>query len=140
MVRATERSYKNIYVLQIGASLCYKLGQLYLIKNYGKRCYKLGKLHYYKLGKFLLQIRAAITNCGKKYHKLGQVLQIRAIMTNWGITDGRSRILREAICICLWSISRLGFNFILNILFPPGFSPYQSNSWHHFQPRTQILL
>ena len=31
------------YVLQIGASLCYKLGQLYFITNWG-RCYKLGQL------------------------------------------------------------------------------------------------
>ena len=50
---------------------------------------------YYKLGQMLLQIGAAsllqirasvITNWGKMYYKLGQVLQIRAIITNWGIT------------------------------------------------------
>ena len=70
--RATELSNKNIYVLQIGASLCYKLGQL----------------HYYKLGQELLQIGAAIPNWGKIYFKLGQVLPIRAIITNWDITDG----------------------------------------------------
>ena len=49
---------------------------------------------YYKLGQTLLQIGAAsslqiraitITNWGKMYYKLGQVLQIRAIITNWGI-------------------------------------------------------
>ena len=39
---------------------------------------------YYKLGQPLLQNRAAITNWGKMYYKLGQVLQIRA---NWGITS-----------------------------------------------------
>ena len=51
-------------------------------------CYKLGRLcFYYKLGQTLLQNRAAITNCGKVYYKLGQVLQIRTIMTNWSITD-----------------------------------------------------
>ena len=53
-------------------------------------------LFYYKLGQTLLQIGAAsllqirasvITNWGKMYYKLGQVLQIRAIITNWGITD-----------------------------------------------------
>ena len=58
--------------------------------------YKLGQLHYYKLGQVLLQVwgshyklgqvllqnRAAITNWGKMYYKLGQVLQIRAIITN----------------------------------------------------------
>ena len=37
---------KNMYVLQIEASLCYKLGQL----------------HYYKLEQLLLQIGAAVTN------------------------------------------------------------------------------
>ena len=35
----------------------------------------------------LLQIRATvITNWGKLYYKLGQLLQIGAIITNWGIT------------------------------------------------------
>ena len=52
-------------------------------------------LFYYKLGQTLLQIGAAsllqirasvITNWGKMYYKLGQVLQIRAIITNWRIT------------------------------------------------------
>ena len=41
---------------------------------------------YYKLGQPLLQNRAAIKNWGKIYYKLGQVLQIRAIITNWDIT------------------------------------------------------
>ena len=50
-------------------------------------------LFYYKLGQTLLQIGAAITSWakfitdwGKIYYKLGQVLQIRAVITNWGIT------------------------------------------------------
>ena len=43
-------------------------------------------LFYYKLGQTLLQNRAAITNWGKIYYKLGQVLQIRAVITNWAIT------------------------------------------------------
>ena len=46
-------------------------------------------LFYYKLGQTLLQIGAAIANWGKMYYKLGQVLQIRAIVTNWGITVTR---------------------------------------------------
>ena len=46
IVRATELNNKNIYALQIGANLCYKLGQL----------------HYYKLGQALLKIGVAITN------------------------------------------------------------------------------
>ena len=33
IVRATKLNNKNIYVLQIGASLCYKLGQLCFITN-----------------------------------------------------------------------------------------------------------
>ena len=36
----------------------------------------------------LLQNRKAFTNWGKIYYKLRQVLQIRAVITNWGITDG----------------------------------------------------
>ena len=49
---------------------------------------------YYKLGQKLLQIGAAsllqirasvIRNWDKMYCKLGQVLQIRAIFTDWGI-------------------------------------------------------
>ena len=46
----------------------------------------LGQLRYYKSGQPLLQNRAAIANWSKMYYKLGQVLQIRAITTNWGIT------------------------------------------------------
>ena len=42
---------------------------------------------YCKLGQPLLQNRAAITNCGKMYYNLGQVLQIRAIITSWGVTN-----------------------------------------------------
>ena len=63
----------------------YKLGQLCFITNQGKRCLKLGQLHYYKLGQPLLQKRAAITNWGKMYCKLRQVLQIRVIITYCGI-------------------------------------------------------
>ena len=35
---------------------------------------------YYKLGQPLLQIRAAVTNWGKLYYKLGQLLQIGALL------------------------------------------------------------
>ena len=93
IARAAELNSKNIYVLQIWASLCYKLRQLFLLQirenvvinwdsfiitNWGKCCYKLVQP--------LFQNRAAITNWGKIYYKLGQVLQLRAIITNWGIT------------------------------------------------------
>ena len=90
IARATEFNNKNMYALQIGASLCYKLGQLCFITNQGKRCQKLGQIHYYKLGQVLLQIGAAIKNWGKMYFKLGQVLQFRVIITNWGITPHNS--------------------------------------------------
>ena len=51
--------------------------------------YKLGQACVTNWGSFVLfQIRAnVVTNWGKMYYKLGQVLQIRAIITNWGITD-----------------------------------------------------
>ena len=75
-------------VLQIGAALFYyKLGQTLLqikaasvlqisvsvVTNWGS---------YYKLSQPLLENTAAITNWSKMYYKLGQVLQIRAIITN----------------------------------------------------------
>ena len=40
----------------------------------------------YKLGQPFLENREAITNWGKKFNKLGQVLQIKGIITNCGIT------------------------------------------------------
>ena len=84
-MRATEPNDKNMYVLQTGASLCYKLRQLCFITNQGKGSYKLGQLHYYKLGQVLLQIGAAITNQGNRYYKIGQLLEIGAkFITNWG--------------------------------------------------------
>ena len=59
IVRATELNNKNIYVLQIGASV---------VTNWG---------NYYILEQLLLQNRGAITNWGRCY-KLGKLLQIRA--------------------------------------------------------------
>ena len=79
-------------MLQIGADLFhYKLGQTLLqigaaplvqigasvIKNWGS---------YYKLGQSSLKDGAAITNWGKMYYKLEQVLQIRTIITNLDLT------------------------------------------------------
>ena len=79
-------------MLQIGAALFYyKLGQTLLqfgaasllqigvsaVINWGS---------YIKLRQPLLQTRASITNWAKVYYKLGQVLQIWTIITNWGIT------------------------------------------------------
>ena len=72
-------------MLQIGAALFYyKSGQTLLqigaaslvranfVTNWGS---------YYKSGQPLLQDRAVIANWGKMYYKLGQVLQIGAIIT-----------------------------------------------------------
>ena len=46
--------------------------------------------NYYKLGQPLLQNRVAIKNWDKACYKLGQVLQIRADITNWAITTFRN--------------------------------------------------
>ena len=90
IVRATELNNKNIYALQIGVSLCHKLGKLCFITNQGKRCYKLGQLHYCKLGQVLLQIGPTITKITatvvtkySSYYKLGQnISQIETGITN----------------------------------------------------------
>ena len=80
----------------------YKLGQA-CVTNWGSFVllqiranvvYNLGQLHYCKLGQPLLQNRVAITKWGKIYYKLGQVLQIRAIIANWDITPAGSSIER----------------------------------------------
>ena len=42
---------------------------------------------YYKLGDLSLQNRTAVTNWGKIFYKLGQVLQISAVVANRGIAD-----------------------------------------------------
>ena len=80
-------------MLQIGPALFYyKSGQTLLqigtasllqteasvVTNWGSYC---------KLGQPSLQNRAGITNWGKMYcNKLGEVLQISAIITNWDVT------------------------------------------------------
>ena len=63
-------------MLQIGEASVLQIGASFII-IWGS---------YYKLGQPLLQNRAAITNWDKTYHKLGLVLQITAIIRNWGIT------------------------------------------------------
>ena len=60
-------------MLQIGTASLLKIRASVAI-NWGS-CYKLGQP--------LLKNRTAITNWCKIYYKLGQVLQIRAIITNW---------------------------------------------------------
>ena len=78
-----KRYYKlGNFLLPIGEIVITKLGQLRFITDWGKHYYKLGQIHF-------------ITNWGKFYYKLGQLnhyksgqplLQIGAIITNWGIT------------------------------------------------------
>ena len=55
IVRATELSDKNIYVVHFGARLCYKL-------------------FYYELEQMLLQIGAKFITNWDRYYKLGQLL------------------------------------------------------------------
>ena len=55
-------------LLQIGAASLLQIGTI-VVTNWGS---------YYQLGQALLQNGAAITNWGKIYYKLGQLLQIRA--------------------------------------------------------------
>ena len=64
-------------MLQIGKALFYyKLGQTLL---------KIGAASLLQLGQ-LSQIKATVIAKWGSYNKLGKVLQIRAIVTNWDIT------------------------------------------------------
>ena len=79
-------------VLQIGVTLFYyKLGQTLLqigaaslLQTEASVVVYWGQLLQIRLR--LLQNQTAITNWDEIFYKLGQVLQIRAIITNWGIT------------------------------------------------------
>ena len=61
-------------MLQIGAASVLQIGES-VVRNCGS---------YYRLGQPLLQNKAAITNWGKMYYKLGQVLEISSVIANWG--------------------------------------------------------
>ena len=77
VARTTELNNQNMYVLQIRANVV-TIWDSFVITNWGS---------YYKLGQSLSQKRSGfITIWGKIYCKLGQVLQIRAVIINWGIT------------------------------------------------------
>ena len=81
-IRATLFYHKlGQTLLQIGAALLLQIGAS-VIANWGS---------YYKLEQLSLQNRAAITNRGRTYYKLGQVLQITVIITNCGITKSDLR-------------------------------------------------
>ena len=68
---------ENIYLLQIGACLCYKSGQLSFITNWGKRCCKLGQLR-------LLQIGQNVIKSWGSYYKLqNPLLSNVTVITIW---------------------------------------------------------
>ena len=69
--QACVTNWGSFVSLQIRANVITNWGS-FIITNWGK-C-------YYKLGQLLLQNRAAATNWGKMYYKLEQVLQIRVII------------------------------------------------------------
>ena len=70
-------NWGSFFLLQIGANVITSWGSL-IITNQGK--------FYYK-SEQLLQIRATVIINWGSYYKLGQtLLQIRAAITNWGIT------------------------------------------------------
>ena len=77
-----------MYVLQIGAALFYYKLEQTLLQIGAASLLQMGasavtnRGNCYTLGQPFLQNRAAITNSGKINYKLGQVLQIRAIITN----------------------------------------------------------
>ena len=71
--QACVTNWSSFVLLQIRANVVTNWGS-FIITNWGS---------YYKLGQSLFKNRAAITNCGKIYYKLGQVLQISAVFTNW---------------------------------------------------------
>ena len=68
-----------------------------LITNWGKLVLQIGAaLFYYKLWQ-LLQIReAVVTNWENIYYKLRMTFQIRAIITNWTITDDDKDIIEQS--------------------------------------------
>ena len=74
--QACVTSWDSFVLLQIGEALL-QIGAASLLQIRESVVTNWGS--YYKLGQLLLKNRSVITNWGKTYHKLGQVLQIRAI-------------------------------------------------------------
>ena len=86
IVRATELNNKNMgqaCVVNWGSFVNYKIGQTLVQIGAGS----------------LLQIRASVVTNWSSYYKLGQILKIRAIITNWGMTPHNS--LKRKILIML---------------------------------------
>ena len=75
--QACVTNWGSFVLLQIRAKVVTNWGS-FIITNWSKCCYKLGQL---------LPVRETVIMKGGSYYKLGQnLLQIRAIITNWGIT------------------------------------------------------
>ena len=55
----------------------YRVGQLFMITQWGKLYYKVGQLCYYKLGRFYYEVGQlfVITKWEEVYYKVGRVLQ-----------------------------------------------------------------
>ena len=101
-------------MLKIGAALFYyKLGQTLLQIGAASLLQIWASVvtnwdSYYKLGQPFSQNRVAITNLGEMYYKLEQVLQIRAIITNWGITARsliEKKLGKEGTCTYIFTCS-----------------------------------
>ena len=75
--QACVTNWGGFVLLQIRANVTTSWGS-FIVTNQSKCCYKLAQL---------LQIRATVITKQGSYYKLGQnLLQIRAIITNWVIT------------------------------------------------------
>ena len=98
-------NWGSFALLQIGANVITNWDRLFITK-WGRRYYKLGQL---------LQIRpTVITNWGRLYYKLGQLLQIGAIITNSGIAI-HSPVFQSTYI--LWPSSHCGLYHILSSTF-----------------------
>ena len=88
-VRTKKLNKKNKQVIQTG--------EAFFITDWVKCCHKLGRVQslqiaatvmadwrsYYKSGQSLFQNGTAVAEWVKTYYKLDQVLQTRAVSTNW---------------------------------------------------------
>ena len=87
--QACVTNWAAVFYYKLGQTLL-QIGAASLSQDRGRCCYKLEQ--YYKLEQPLLQNMAAITTWGKNYSKLGQVLQIWAVITNLDITPSMSTV------------------------------------------------
>ena len=81
--QACVRNWASFVLLQIRVNVFTNWGS-FIITNWASVVTNWDS--YYKLGQPLSQMGAGITIWAKMCYKMGQVLQVRAIITNWGIT------------------------------------------------------